>query len=216
MTKGLLIASVASSIIVQTASRAARRRVPYLVDAFTHAFVFRNPGELMVGTLLAYFFRIFERQMGSGKFGAYTVVTCSIAYTIQAALASILSRPSASGLYPLIFANLVTFFLEVPPLQKFNFFGIALSDKIFVYLAGLQLLFSSSQRSLAAGLSGVLAGTLYSIDFLGLRRFRVRLIAKRSIKQAQYLASLWIQWHMLGDSPKSFTAHSSFSCFAAT
>lgn len=173
MTKGLLVASVSSSIVVQAASRAARRRIPYLVEAFTHAFVFRNPGELMVGTLLAYYFRLFERQMGTGNFGAYTFVTCGIAYAIQAALASFLNRPSAGGLYPLIFSNLVTFLLEVPPLHKFSFFGVTMSDKVFVYLAALQLLFSASQQSLAAGLSGMLAGMLYNLDFLGLRRFRV-------------------------------------------
>ena len=38
----------------------------------TH-FVFRNPAQLMVGLIVLYSLRGFERQMGSKKFGAYLI-----------------------------------------------------------------------------------------------------------------------------------------------
>ena len=163
-------------MLAQAASLAARRRVPLLLTAASHALIFRHPGELLFGTMLTYYFRLLERQMGTGKYSAYALVTCGLAYAIEAALSALFQRPSASGPYPLLFANLVAFFLEVPPLQKFTFLGVNVSDKVFVYLAALQLLFSSSQRSLAAGLAGSLAGMLYHWNVLGLRRLRVSLL----------------------------------------
>lgn len=167
------MASLASSIIVQTASRASRRRVPIFLTAFSQAFVFRQPGELLLGTMLAYYFRLLERQMGTGKYAAYVLAASGISFTLQAVVSSLWHRPSASGLYPILFSNLVAFFLEVPPLQKFSFLGINMSDKAFIYLVALQLLFAGSQRSVVAALSGLLAGLVYHTNCFGMRRLRV-------------------------------------------
>jgi len=54
--------TVSSSILLQVA-RAARRPVPAYVAAFEHAFVFSHPGELLFGTGLLYYSRLFERQV---------------------------------------------------------------------------------------------------------------------------------------------------------
>jgi len=35
----------------------------------THHFFFSSPGEMLFGLILIYYFRLFERQMGSAKFG---------------------------------------------------------------------------------------------------------------------------------------------------
>lgn len=43
----------------------------------------------------------------------------------------------------------------------------------FVYLAGLQLLASSSLRSALAGSCGLLAGLAYQYNFLGIKRLKV-------------------------------------------
>ena len=43
----------------------------------------------------------------------------------------------------------------------------------FVYLAGIQLLSSSSLRSVLAGGCGLLAGLAYRYNFLGIKRLKV-------------------------------------------
>ncbi len=110
--------------------------------------------------------------MGTAKYGAYSLFVAAAGFAAQAALAAA-ARPAAPGPYPLLFANMVAFFLEVPPLQRFSVAGITLSDKVFCYLAAGQLLLSSGQRSLAAGLSGLLAGLAYHSGVLGLQRLRL-------------------------------------------
>lgn len=56
--------------------------------------------------------------------------------------------------------------------MKFRILGLSLSDKSFVYLAGLQLLFSSGRRSVVPGVSGILAGLLYRLNAFGIRRLK--------------------------------------------
>lgn len=173
LSKALVIASVSTSIIVQAAAKTARRRSLAFVDAFAHAVSFKHPGELLFGALLTYYFRVLERQMGTGKYGAYALITFVLGMAMQGALATFVNRPSASGLYPLLFANMVAFFLEIPSLQRFSVFGISLSDKAFIYVAALQLLLSNGQRSVAAGLAGTVAGVLYHTGFLGLQKLKL-------------------------------------------
>lgn len=175
--------------MVQAASRAARRRAPLLLDAFTHAFVFRHPGELLFGAALAYYFRLFERQQGTGRYGAFAVFVSAVGYGLQTVAGSVAHRPSSSGLYPLIFANLVSFVLDVPPLHKFSVFGLTMTDKAFIYLGGLQLLLSSGQRSVTAGVCGVMAGLVYRSDLLGLCSWRVSVVNTRGT--CTNLATVW-------------------------
>lgn len=67
ITKGLLLAGVSTSVILQ-ASISGRRRVPLLVNAFTHVFAFRqSPTELIFGTALLYYCRLFERLQVRGR-----------------------------------------------------------------------------------------------------------------------------------------------------
>lgn len=67
MTKAICAASVSASLLLQ-AARAARRPVPAYVAVFEQLFVFRHPGELIVGAGLLYYSRLFERQVrGSGR-----------------------------------------------------------------------------------------------------------------------------------------------------
>ncbi|KAI3426075.1 hypothetical protein D9Q98_008043 [Chlorella vulgaris] len=173
VTKGLLLGTLSTSIIIQ-ASKAVRRRPPLLVSLFTHAFAFRNPGELLFGASLLYFYRIFERQWGSAKYGSFVATTCCVAYALEAAASSGLGWRSASGPFPLVFANLLSnFVLLVPPMHQFTVFGIKMTDKSFIYLASIQLLLSAAPGSLVAGGAGLLAGLLYRLNFLGLQRLRL-------------------------------------------
>jgi hypothetical protein len=174
LTKALVMASVSTSIIVQAASKASRRRRNVLVDSFIHAVAFKHPGELLFGALLTYYFRLLERQMGTSKYSAYALICCGIGYAFEAGFtATAAHRTSASGLYPLLFANMVAFFLEIPSLQHFTVIGFSLSNKIFIYLAAMQLLISNAQQSAVAAAAGVVAGVVYHSGFLGLRKLKL-------------------------------------------
>lgn len=173
MTKGLLLGTLSSSVILQ-ATRAARRRSPLLVSLFTHAFAFRNPGELLFGASLLYFYRLFERQWGSRKYASFVAVACGVAYALEAAAGAALGLPSAAGPFPLLFANLAAnFVLLVPPTHRFTVFGLKMTDKAFIYLASIQLLFSSPPATAVAGACGLLSGLLYRLNPLGLQRLRL-------------------------------------------
>jgi hypothetical protein len=130
VTKGLLLGTLSTSIILQ-ATKATRRRPSLLVSLFTHALAFRNPGELLFGASLLYFYRIFERQWGSAKYGSFVAVTGCLAYGLEAAAASLLEWRAASGPFPLLFANLAAnFVLLVPPMHQFTVFGVKMTDKV--------------------------------------------------------------------------------------
>lgn len=136
ITKGLLLGTLASSVLVQ--AKVARRRAPLLVRALTNALAFRAPGELLFGAALLYFYRVFERQWGSAKYGSFVTVVCGLAYALEAAAAAVLearwgagAAAAAAGPFPLIFANLAAnFVLLVPPMHHFTVFGIKMTDKV--------------------------------------------------------------------------------------
>lgn len=173
VTKGLLLAGVSTSVILQV-SISGRRRVPLLVDAFTHVFAFRqSPSELIFGAALLYYCRLFERLQGSAKYGSFVVAACSVAYALEGLLAAAGGPRASSGLSPLIFALLPAAYLDVPPLHKFSFFGWRMTDKVFIYLAAFQLLLSGQRRSLAAGVCGAVAGLLVRMNFAGLGHMRL-------------------------------------------
>lgn len=120
---------MSTSVILQASK--ARRRPPLLISLFTRAFAFRNPGELLFGASLLYFYRLFERQWGSAKYGSFVATACGLAYALEAAVGAALALPAAQGPFPLIFANLAAnFVVLVPPLHRFTVFGLKLTDKV--------------------------------------------------------------------------------------
>lgn len=65
------------------------------------------------------------------------------------------------------------FALDVPATSSFSLLGIPCSEKLFVYLSGLQLLLAVGRRGLLAGGLCLLAGVLHRANFLGLRKLQV-------------------------------------------
>lgn len=132
---------------------------------FTHNFVFTTPGELLFGVVLLYFFRQFERQMGSSRYAAFALVTASI-HTFALCIAQLLS-PSllpASGPYALVFSCLVHFFFETPKIYHFQLLGaLEFSDKSFAYLLAVQLTCSDPPRSLLSFAAALAAGLAYRL-----------------------------------------------------
>lgn len=134
----------------------------------THNFVFSTPGELLFGVVLLYFFRQFERQMGSSRFAALAFLTSTI-YTALLSLILVLipAIRIASGPYSLIVACLVYFYFETPKIYNFQILGtISLSDKSFAYLLALQLMLSSPLRSIIPIISALISGLTYRLPFV--------------------------------------------------
>lgn len=142
----------------------------------TSLFAFSSTPELIFGVALLYYFRVFERQIGSNKYAVFIIFSTMVSVLLQILALGYMKDPSlnplTSGPYGLIFASYVPFFFDIPVSMKFRIFGLSLNDKSFVYLAGLQLLFSSGRRSVVPGLSGILAGLLYRLNTFGIRRLK--------------------------------------------
>eukprot|EP01018_Ginkgo_biloba_P036217 Gb_32783 [translate_table: standard] len=184
VTKGLVITCTIVSIIIgmQGGSSAcslsyqAIVRKLHLWRLVTSAFVFSSTPELMFGLYLLYYFRVFERQIGSNKYSVF--VLFSIIFTIFFELISLIvfKDPTSSGLAPgpygLIFSSFIPFYFDIPVSTRFRIFGLRFSDKSFVYLAGLQLLLSSWEKSFIPGLCGVFAGLSYRLNVFGVRRIK--------------------------------------------
>lgn len=135
---------------------------------FTHHLVFTTPGELLFGVVLLYFFRQFERQLGSSRYAALALTTSSIYTVLLFTLQMIDVRlTAASGPYSLIFASLIHFFFETPKIYHFQLLGILdLSDKTFIYLLAIQLVFSMPPRSFISCVSALIAGILFRIPVM--------------------------------------------------
>ena len=170
VSRALVTAVLATSIFVQVVAKNLTRRRSLIVDSLLSRLAFHQPGELFFGLLLLYYFRLFERQMGIGKFGAYVLFVLFFGFSVERLFLITFQRSSAKGFYPLIFSNMVAFLLEVPPLHRFPVFGIQLSEKMFVYISALQLLLSDMPRTVVAGLAGTLAGLVYSSGLLGIQQ----------------------------------------------
>lgn len=150
---------------------------------------FVSTPELMFGLYLLYYFRVFERQIGSNKYSVFVMFSILTSLLFEVLALVLLKDPTgslASGPYGLIFASFVPFFLDIPVSSRFHIIGISLTDKSFIYLAGLQLLLSSWRRSLVPGICGILAGILYRINAFGIR----------GIKFPEFISSsfAWLTW----------------------
>ncbi|KAH7290925.1 hypothetical protein KP509_30G069500 [Ceratopteris richardii] len=184
VSKVVVIACGIASVLVGAQGRAKGSGLSYLALVKKHQFwrvltsscIFSSTPELIFGLYLVYIFRVFERQIGSNKYSVFlffsTIVTMvlNVAYVIVSKDQSPLGL--SSGPYGLIFASFVQFYFDIPTSAWFRLFGIQFSDKVFVYLPGLQLLLSAWKRSLIPGICGLLAGAAYRLNLLGIRRIK--------------------------------------------
>ncbi|KAL3533531.1 hypothetical protein ACH5RR_007052 [Cinchona calisaya] len=139
-------------------------------------FAFTSTPELIFGIYLLYYFRVFERQIGSNKYSVFILFSSIVSLLLEVLALNIIKDSSlnilSAGPYGLIFASFVPFYLDIPVSTRFRVFNLPFSDKTFMYVAGLQLLFSSWKRSLLPGICGILAGTLYHLNVLRARRMK--------------------------------------------
>lgn len=146
----------------------------------THQLAFGSLGETVIGAVHLYRFRRFERMLGSRRFGAFAIIVCSLATSLATGLVFVAGerareqganylRP-ASGPYALIFGMYSLFYSLVPAARPrlVGFGGLDVSDKSLMYLAAVQLLFSTGLRSFVPGACGLVAGAAYLSDSLKL------------------------------------------------
>ncbi|XAR71457.1 hypothetical protein NMG60_11028720 [Bertholletia excelsa] len=139
-------------------------------------FAFSSTPELVFGLYLLYYFRVFERQIGSNKYSVFLLFSVIASLLFEVLALALLKDPTLntlkSGPYGFIFSSFVPFYLDIPVSTRFRVFGLRFSDKSFIYLAGLQLLLSSWKSSLFPGICGILAGSLYRLNILRIRSLK--------------------------------------------
>ncbi|KAF9679547.1 hypothetical protein SADUNF_Sadunf06G0026200 [Salix dunnii] len=170
-------------------------RNPSLWKLILSVFSFSSTSEMIFGLYLLYYFRVFERQIGSNKYSVFTLFSVIVSLLFEVFAVTLLQDPVAnlltSGPYGLIFSSFVPFYFDIPVSTRFQFHGVRFSDKSVIYLAGvlvkentcafhvwidpilalvLQLLLSSWKRSILPGICGILAGSLYRLSLFGIRK----------------------------------------------
>ncbi|KAK6149036.1 hypothetical protein DH2020_016561 [Rehmannia glutinosa] len=139
-------------------------------------FGFSSTPELVFGIYLLYYFRVFERQIGSNKYTVFILFSIIVSLLLEFLAQWLLKDPSlnilTSGPYGLIFSSFIPFYFDIPVSTRFRVFSLNFSDKTFIYLAGLQLFLSSWKRSMLPGICGILAGSLYRLNVFRVRRMK--------------------------------------------
>ncbi|URE06122.1 UBA [Musa troglodytarum] len=137
-------------------------------------FAFSSSPELIIGLYLLYYFRVFERQIGSNKYSVFVLFSLIVSTAFEVLALALLkdSRTSAAGPYGLIFASFIPFYFDIPVTSRFHMFGINFSDKSAIYCAGFQLLLCAWKSSFVPGICGALAGFLFRINAFGIRKLK--------------------------------------------
>ncbi|KAG2683624.1 hypothetical protein I3760_10G040200 [Carya illinoinensis] len=207
VTRAFIIASALFTVFFGIQGRSSKLGLSYL-DIFGNlqhwklivsVFAFSSTPELMFGLYLLYYFRVFERQIGSNKYSVFILFSVIVSLLFEILALALLKDPAVnlvtSGPYGLIFASFVPFFFDIPVSTWFRVVGVRFSDKSFIYLAGLQLLLSSWKRSILPGLCGILAGSLYRLNVFYIRKAKFPEIVTSLLSR--------ISWPTMGRSPSA-------------
>ncbi|KAL7165844.1 hypothetical protein ACSBR2_036668 [Camellia fascicularis] len=205
VTRTFVIACALFTIIFGIQGRSSKLGLSYqdifkklqLWKPIVSVLAFSSTPEMMFGLYLLYYFRVFERQIGSNKYSVFVLFSVIVSLLFEVLALALLKDPTlnvlTSGPYGVIFSSFVPFYLDIPVSTRFRVFGLRFSDKSFIYLAGLQLLLSSWKRSILPGICGILAGSLYRLNVLHIRR----------LKLPDFIASFFLRfsWPSVGSTP---------------
>lgn len=149
---------------------------------FLSPLFFRSTPQIVVGLILIYTTRQFERQMGTRKYSAFVFLSFIISLFLQIAFLVTFQSMGvdfslAPGPFYYIFSSLPFFYYHIPKLRPSNYsimgFSMLLSEKSWFYLLASQLLLSDGMSSFIPGLSGLLAGYTYFVEGFNLSSFRI-------------------------------------------
>jgi hypothetical protein len=90
-----------------------------------HQVVFENMAQTIVGVMLLYTFRQFERQMGSRKYGVFVLLSMTSTAVSELIFAAIAQSGNirffpASGPYSIIFSSLVLFYCKLHSVSTYG------------------------------------------------------------------------------------------------
>ncbi|CAD5326020.1 unnamed protein product [Arabidopsis thaliana] len=154
VTKAFVITSALFTVFFGIQGRSSKLGLSYqdIFEKFRiwklimSTFAFSSTPELMFGLYLLYYFRVFERQIGSNKYSVFILFSGTVSLLLEVILLSLLKDTTAnlltSGPYGLIFASFIPFYLDIPV----------------------------STRSIFPGICGIIAGSLYRLNILGIRK----------------------------------------------
>lgn len=131
----------------------------------TSKLTFLDTKDLVCGTLLIYYFRIFERRYGSHKFCSYLLAVCTVATMLELTTVYALRQLDIyisylpTGPYELIFPLFVNYFLDIPRVAQIHIMGVPVTGKTLTYLLGLQIM-STNRGSMVTGICCLLAGLI--------------------------------------------------------
>ncbi|CAL9751878.1 unnamed protein product [Musa acuminata subsp. burmannicoides] len=182
VTRTLVITSAILTVAAGLRGRSQRLGLSYQ-DAIENrniwkfipsVFAFSSSPELIIGLYLLYYFRVFERQIGSNKYSVFVLFSLIVSTAFEVLALALLkdSRTSAAGPYGLIFASFIPFYFDIPVTSRFHMFGMNFSDKSAIYFAGFQLLLCAWKSSFMPGICGALAGFLFRINAFGIRKLK--------------------------------------------
>lgn len=133
---------------------------------------FLETKDLICGSLLLYYFRIFERRYGSHKYASSLLATTVVTTFVEVLVAVGLHwaefeelRIFQSGPHCFIFPMFINYFFDIPRVAQTSVLGVPVTGKTLTYLLGLQMV-SSSKNSAISGICGLIAGLVYRYDIL--------------------------------------------------
>ncbi|XP_067143588.1 ubiquitin-associated domain-containing protein 2-like isoform X1 [Centruroides vittatus] len=165
----------------------------------TSKLTFLDTKDLVCGTLLIYYFRIFERRYGSHKFCSYLLAVCTVATVLELTTVYALRQLDIyisylpTGPYELIFPLFVNYFLDIPRVAQIHIMGVPVTGKTLTYLLGLQIM-STNRGCMVTGICCLLAGLICRWNVLRIQQW---------IRVPDFLskiAALTLKW-LLNSSP---------------
>jgi hypothetical protein len=127
--------------------------------------------ELLQGAYLLHSFRVFERQMGSRKFGSCCFLMMVLATTLELGLS--LRIPSLSvrkGPISLLGA-LASFYAVYVPGVRLPSLPAPLNSKSFTYFMSGHMLLAGGWSSIVPGVAGIVAACIWASEALPFRNF---------------------------------------------
>ncbi|XP_048746527.1 ubiquitin-associated domain-containing protein 2-like [Ostrea edulis] len=141
----------------------------------TARIAFLDVKDLIVGSILFYYFRTFERRYGSRKFIAQLIGFFIFGSVLELSAVHVCKllhfnmEPLPSGPLCFIYPFFVPYFLDIPRIELGNVLGIPMTGKSFQYFLGLQVA-SGSLETVIVAICGIITGILWRQNFLKIQQ----------------------------------------------
>jgi len=145
---------------------------------FTSKIAYLETKDAIFCLILVYYFRIFERRLGSRKFASHLIAMTTLSGILEWVITSALvtfSPKVTSGIltvgpFGAVFPWFVFYYADVPPLTSTSFLGFRMSSKFITFLLGFQIIAGSVPNTIVA-FSALVAGWLVRSNFMWVQNF---------------------------------------------